>query len=333
MPRMKIVHLVDDTTAGGVMRMLERLMELDEINAHAEQSVRRVGRGAAVIGSLDADVIVSHLTVSWRGLAGLIGLRAMNPSARLIHIEHSYTRAFAALNVARKARFFALLRVAYSLFDTVVAVSRAQASWLIERQLVDRDALRVVHPEVDLEPFALLSPPADVPRTIGAIGRLDRQKGFDVLIEAFRLCKHADARLLIFGEGDERDNLETLAAGDSRIEFRGHAESPADAYGEVDIVALPSRWEAYGLVAREAAASGRRTMLSPVDGLTDQISEDSFVVTQYEPAAWAATLERAFAGEAPTHWVSAVQGCRLVSLNRWPEVLLVDGASAQTVAA
>lgn len=48
--------------------------------------------------------------------------------------------------------------------------------------------------------------------TLGAIGRLSPEKGFDVLLQAFALCrlKQPQARLLILGEGGERRLLETL---------------------------------------------------------------------------------------------------------------------------
>ncbi|MEQ8877096.1 MAG: glycosyltransferase [Phycisphaerales bacterium] len=301
MTSQKIVHLVDDTTAGGVMRMLDHLMSQSGL---AHQNLRKLTRGSLSSGRIDADVIVSHLTISWRGLPGLIALRAMNPAARIIHVEHSYTRAFTALNVARKARFFALLRVAYSLFDRVVAVSRAQAAWLEERRLVNPEALAVIPPDVPLEPLTALPRPTGTPRVIGAIGRLERQKGFDVLIEGFRLSPQRDARLLIFGEGSERAHLETLAAGDARIEFHGHAKDPAAAYRQVDIVAMPSRWEAFGLVAKEARAAGRPVIHSSVDGLADQIDETTQVVRARDPKAWANALGLAFTDQ---HAATAVR--------------------------
>ena len=41
----------------------------------------------------------------WRKLAWLYGLRARNPNAHLILVEHSYTRAFELLHVANPKRF------------------------------------------------------------------------------------------------------------------------------------------------------------------------------------------------------------------------------------
>jgi len=51
----------------------------------------------------------------------------------------------------------------------------------------------------------------------GAIGRLDRQKGFDTLIEAFRQTRNPNVALHIYGEGEEGLALRALAEGDPRI--------------------------------------------------------------------------------------------------------------------
>lgn len=302
MPRLKIVHLVDDTTAGGVMRMLDFLMQNRELHADADQQMIRVNRRALSFGRIDADVIVSHLAISWRALPALVTLRAMHPTARLLHIEHSYTRSFTALNVTAKRRFFALLRVAYALFDTVIAVSQNQANWMLGRRLVSEASLQVIAPQVDLSGFEGLRAPSGPTRVIGAIGRLEPQKGFDILIEAFRKTSHLDARLVIFGDGNERERLEKLAQNDSRICFRGHAADPVAAYSEVDVVALPSRWEAYGIVAREALAAKRPIVAANVDGLADLSGTEARLVKGHTISDWAKALEDAFAAKlaAPT---------------------------------
>lgn len=332
MAQLTVVHLVDDTTPGGVMRMVHHLTRQPGLNDVTRQSIIDVKRGSAAIDRIAADVIISHLTVNWRGLPKLICLRAMNPSARLIHVEHSYTHAFTALNVPNKRRFFALLRVAYSLFDTVVAVSYAQADWLRARKLVDAPSLEVIHPEVDLTPFKSLPSPQDTPRTIGAIGRLERQKGFDMLIEAFRLCRTPGARLLVFGDGQEKSRLQALAAGDVRVVFCGHAVNPEDAYKHVDIVAVPSRWEAFGLVVQEAKAAKRPVILSPKDGLRDQIDGTTIVADPIDVQTFARVLDAAMAdGDFSAHTdVSAQLDKGEAYAARWLAVMKVDKTPNKT---
>ncbi|WP_436399184.1 glycosyltransferase family 4 protein [Roseobacter sp. S98] len=291
MTTLRIVHLVDDTTPGGVMRMLDHLLTLPELHGHARQTVRVVSKTALSLGRQNADVIVSHLALSWRTLPAVMSLRALNPGARLLHTEHSYTRAFTALNVRHKARFYTMLRTSYALFDGVISVSRGQADWLLQRGLVRNDALSVLRPQVDLSEFGGLEAPDPGGRVVGAFGRLERQKGFDVLIEAFRLVRGDDVRLVIFGQGGERPVLEKLAQGDPRISFRGHCGDPAAALGETHIVAMPSRWEAFGIVAQEAQAARRRVLASDVDGLADQESPLIRLEKTLSPEAWAHRLQ------------------------------------------
>jgi glycosyltransferase involved in cell wall biosynthesis len=301
----KIVHLVDDTTAGGVMRAVDYMTTHPELAADASHEIVQIRKGAWRIGRFEADIIVSHTTLSWRGLPGLISLRAMNPGARLLHVEHSYTRNFTALNVPDTGRFFAMLRLSYALFDGVVAVSRTQADWLRERALVSAEALQVISPLVDLAPFAAVRHVHGMPKTIGAIGRLDRQKGFDILIEGFRRWADPEARLLIFGEGDQRADLERLAGDDARIRFLGHAGDPAMAMAQVGVVAMPSRWEAYGLVCLEAQAAGRPVMAARADGLADAGRGDVFHVADNTPDGWAAAFAARF---APTRTAALASG-------------------------
>ena len=114
------------------------------------------------------------------------------------------------------------------MFDTVVAVSRAQFSWLVTRNLVTADRCSVIRSAVDLSGFAALPAPKSPCRIFGAIGRLEPQKGFDTLIMAFTQVQDPDARLRIFGEGAQRKELERLAMTDPRITLEGHAPEEQD---------------------------------------------------------------------------------------------------------
>lgn len=267
--RQTVIHLIDDTTAGGVMRVLDHIKASPEMAELADHRFERVRRGKVAFRRYDGDVIVSHLAVSWRSLPALLAIRMANPGAKFVHVEHSYTGAFVRHNVPNIRRFHALLRLAFSRFDAVVAVSDAQGRWLRDEGLCPADKLFQIRSCVDLSPFLGLRPARRRPRVIGAIGRLDRQKGFDVLIQAFRAVSRHDVALHFYGVGDELETLRALAAGDPRIVFKGFVPDPVQAYEEVDLVVVPSRWEAYGLVAIEALCAGRGVLCADVDGLRD----------------------------------------------------------------
>ncbi|RBW42653.1 hypothetical protein DS901_12685 [Loktanella sp. D2R18] len=79
----------------------------------------------------------------------------------------------------------------------------------------------------------------------------------------------SETRVKVIGTGPQEDALRDLAGADDRIEFVGFCADPSHAYRDVDAVVMPSRWEAFGLVAIEALASGRPLLCMHVDGLLD----------------------------------------------------------------
>ncbi|MFG6543355.1 glycosyltransferase, partial [Sulfitobacter sp. M22298] len=240
MMRPRVLHLVDDTTAGGVMRVLDHITTAPELAKDADHHLRSISRSRWLPERIQADVIVSNLAISWRALPMLIALRLMHPKTKLIHVEHSYTEQFVEKNVPHKKRFSTLLRCAYALFDRVVAVSHGQANWLRQSGAVKSHALSVIQSCVDLSPFRNVAPPSAPLRVIGAIGRLDEQKGFDLLIRAFQQTPNPHIALHVYGEGAEEAKLRRMANGDPRIEFKGFAPDPVAAMAAVDIVAMPS---------------------------------------------------------------------------------------------
>ncbi|KEJ96015.1 Glycosyltransferase involved in cell wall bisynthesis [Pseudosulfitobacter pseudonitzschiae] len=291
MTRLRVLHLVDDTTAGGVMRVLDHILTAPALAQQADHSLRCIKRGSLLTARLDADVIVSHLAISWRALAMLVALRLMHPRTPLIHVEHSYTDHFTRHNVTRKRRFATLLRTAYALFNHVVAVSHAQGAWLVETGAVKPAALLVIQSCVDLSAFRALAAPVGPVRVIGAIGRLDDQKGFDILVRAFRRTTNPGIALHIYGEGAQEGRLRALAEDDPRILFKGFAPDPVAAMAAVDAVAMPSRWEAYGLVAIEALAAQRSLLVNGIDGLSDHVPNGARQVAGQDVQSWQEALE------------------------------------------
>lgn len=282
-----VIHLVDDASMGGVNRLLENLENADGGFTLDHHKIVRVKRGMAKAPKLNADVIVSHMSISWANLPFFTSLRAAHPDTPMVHVEHSYSERFVALNVEKRARFDDLLGVCYALFDRIVAVSEPQASWLARRKFCLSDQIVTIPSCVKLQRcFDIRDCKPDGPLAIAAIGRLHPQKGFDILIEAFvKLC-NPEIVLQIVGDGPERSALEKIAAGNKNIIFRGAMDNIALALAECDIVAMPSRWEPYGLVALEAMAAGRPVLCSKVDGLNQHISKGAIAVPENTVAGW-----------------------------------------------
>ncbi|WP_228098989.1 glycosyltransferase family 4 protein [Pedobacter sp. MC2016-24] len=92
-----------------------------------------------------------------------------------------------------------------------------------------------------------------------AVGRLDPQKGFDLLIKAFKKMDIADLDLLICGEGAERCNLELQIARlhlKRKVKLIGFQADLSAYYRQAEIFVLSSRNEGYPNALVEAMSLG-----------------------------------------------------------------------------
>lgn len=131
---------------------------------------------------------------------------------------------------------------------------------------------------------------------VGAIGRLDRQKGFATLVEAMARLKETPLRCVILGDGPERGRLEALIR-------RHHLERTVWLLGEkteipswlsaFDLYCLPSLWEGLPNALLEAMALGLPVVASRVDGVPEAVTsgKDGLLVPPAKPAALAAALK------------------------------------------
>jgi glycosyltransferase involved in cell wall biosynthesis len=99
------------------------------------------------------------------------------------------------------------------------------------------------------------------PKALIAAGRLDHQKGFDLLLHAFKQVadRFPDWMLVIRGEGPERAALESLrdALGlADRVSLPGVTASPTEWVCEGSIFVLSSRYEGFANVVTEAMLAG-----------------------------------------------------------------------------
>lgn len=91
---------------------------------------------------------------------------------------------------------------------------------------------------------------------IFAAGRLVKEKGFDLLIQSWRLLEHRypQWRLVIAGEGEDRRKLQNMAsdANLNRIHFIGTVADIEKYYEQAAFFVLPSRYEGFGMTLVEA---------------------------------------------------------------------------------
>jgi len=118
-------------------------------------------------------------------------------------------------------------------------------------------------------------------KLITAVGRLTSQKGFDYLIRALAGVQKSipDSKLLVVGDGYMRGELEALAKSEgvaARTTFTGFLNEGdlVDAIKSSDMLAVPSRFEPFGIIALEAMAAGVPVVVSRVGGLAEIVEDD-----------------------------------------------------------
>lgn len=141
---------------------------------------------------------------------------------------------------------------------------------------------------------ATLDTPADAPLLL-ALGRLHRNKGFDVLIEA--LARLPDAILWLAGEGPLREDLQKqshrLGIAD-RIRFLGWRTDIAGLFAAADLLVCPSRHEPLGNVIIEAWAHRRPVVAAAAQGPTEIVAdgENGLLVPVEDADALAGAIAR-----------------------------------------
>lgn len=111
-----------------------------------------------------------------------------------------------------------------------------------------------------------------------SLGRLTRQKGYDVLIEAFRqvAADMSEAVLMICGDGDEKSRLGLVvkAAGlQGRVRLPGMVNNIHDMIAACDLYVNSSRWEGLPMTLLEAMAHGKPMVATQVGGNPEVVQD------------------------------------------------------------
>jgi len=137
---------------------------------------------------------------------------------------------------------------------------------------------------------------------VGSVGRLrDFHKRFSDLIKALALIKHEvfNLKLMIVGDGPDREPLEQLARDlgvADRVIFAGYQKDTAPYYACMNVFALASHMEGFGLVVAEAMFHRLPVVVSRVGGMRDIVIEGKtgFLVPRHEPSAFADAIKHLY---------------------------------------
>ena len=121
--------------------------------------------------------------------------------------------------------------------------------------------------------------PRHVPVRIGAMGRFDRVKGFDVLIDALALLRQQGYlfEATIAGSGDQRATLEAQLSGaglSDCVALSGWVDDVPGFFSRLDILCIPARSDAFGLTPLEGARAALPMVLSTASGHGEMFADN-----------------------------------------------------------
>ncbi|MEU1477038.1 glycosyltransferase [Streptomyces sp. NPDC005760] len=234
--------------------------------------VGEVRRLARVIEEVRPDLVHAHSAKA--GLAGRIAVRGRIPT---VFQPHAWSfeavggvTAALALGWERRAACWSARTVCVSEAERRTGLRAGIAGrWSVIPNGIDTDRFR---PAAADTVRARLLPGVDpAAPLVVCVGRLCRQKGQDVLLRAWDavLRRVPDARLVLVGDGPERDVLRARAP--ESVRFAGAVADAVPWYRAADLVVLPSRWEGMALAPLEAMACGRPVVMTDVDGARESL--------------------------------------------------------------
>ena len=337
--RIVVTELLANAGGGGAQVSVQNLVErLDQGRFDVE--IISLGEGPAVrrLRAAGKTVHVVDQPEDGPALAAVLDLIEQRPPQvlhnHMFRAEVIGTRAALALAEAGRPKPYVvgtvhssrvrshddqeLLRRLTPAMDRLIAVSRSIVGKLVAEGRTSAP-VELIYNGVDLERYEYTEACCTLPEEygfaegspmVGVIARLEPEKGHATLLEAWPIVDRVvpAARLLIVGEGSQREALEAQAEalgllgedceGDAcvgtrkarphaKVVFTGLRDDVPAVTAALDVAVLPSYREAQGLAILEALALRRPVVASAVGGVTEMIENEQtgLLVPPHDPVA------------------------------------------------
>lgn len=218
--------------------------------------------------------------------------------------SHSYSTVHSGADI-NKINFFDRIDnfVAIHTKCRVIAASNIVQTYLHNRSDYFKNSTQTIYNGIDAETKSsrILSPEqrsklrsdlgfSDSDKLILVMGRLEKSKGQLTFLQSIRelLLRMNDLKVLILGEGVLRIDIESFLSNNNltaKVKLAGF-KTDTEPYVEIsDIVAVPSVWEGFGLVAIEGMIKGKIVIATEVGGLPEIVSDgkNGFLYNADEP--------------------------------------------------
>ena len=324
-----VLHVVESFAAGTERHVIDLIRHVDQVghvvaapSVHQGRSTSAAIAVAEAAGARVESIEMCRSRSPRRQTAALSALRGLirRTQPDIIHGHSSIGGAFARLaalgtgvpvvytphGLSRARWAMATERLLKERTNRMIAVSESERDFAIANGVVPRNRVVVIRNGVDSEPPPPLERPlrsslglAETVPLIGCVGRLTWQKAPEVFVAASEIVSNVvpEARFVLIGAGLLRELVEravTEAQIDDRFHLIPSLPNAAAALGELDVFALPSRFEGGPYTPLEAMRARTPVVVTDVAGSRDLVDNEfnGLVVNPDRPDELAAAIVR-----------------------------------------
>ncbi len=273
-------------------------------------SVHLLGMNKSVGSAAAAYFRLRHLTREFAADVVHSHMFHANLFARLLRLSTRLPRLICSAHSTNEGGVVRMLayRLTDRLSDLNTNVSAAAVEAFVRHKASPGGRIVAMHNGIDCTRFAFSADArhtiratldvAPKQRLLLAVGRLAPAKDYPNLLHAFAaVCgRRDDVRLVIVGEGKEREALQSLArelAIEPRLTLLGLRRDIPQLMSGADVFVLSSAWEGFGLVVGEAMACERVVVATDCGGVAEIVGASALLVPARDSQALAAALDRA----------------------------------------
>ncbi|PSU35579.1 glycosyltransferase [Photobacterium lutimaris] len=268
--------IISLTTVGNIIEQITPQVTTIALNKPPGNSLRIHYRLFKQLRQLQPDVVQTYnlATIEYQCVAALARVPVR------IHAEHGRD-SYDPNGAVKKYRY--LRKICAAWIHQIVAVSDDLYSWLAHDVGINPKKLILIRNGINTHYFQpTLKPSTAAVFTFGHVARLQSIKNQPMLIAAYQEACHrspmfsAHTQLVLVGDGDQRPELERLAANTNsncRIIFAGSQTNVRHYYGLFNAFVLSSIAEGIPLTLLESMSMGIPHIVTKVGGIGEVIVE------------------------------------------------------------
>jgi glycosyltransferase involved in cell wall biosynthesis len=228
---------------------------------------------------------IVHLHSSYAGAICRLALLFSRHSPKVIYCSHgwAFDRGDISADGLKKKVIAGIERVLAWRTDLIINISQADQNSALsygigkDKSVVVRNGISEFDPPSEPIHVRQERLGMDVSKiNVLFVGRFDRQKGFDLVLDAFqqldpeRYHLHAIGDFVVSNVRSKNNDLGELARNVSLLGWKDRSELPPY-FAAADVVVMPSRWEGFGLVAAEAMRMQTPVLATSVGALPELV--------------------------------------------------------------